>query len=118
MLGLGSFKRSQTIKTDTFHIDKYVDRWWKRHKLPEDPEEKEIRLEKERRQREEEEAQKGAHNAQALENAFEIDPSKVEKKWTVLEIDERVHQFIHELLMMGENDPAARNGVHLQEYMI
>ena len=104
MLGLGSFKRSQTIKTDTIHIDKYVDRWWKRHKLPEDPEEKEIRLEKERRQREEEEAQKGAHNAQALENAFEI--------------DERVHQFIHELLMMGENDPAARNGVHLQEYMI
>ncbi len=41
-----AFRRSQTLKTEYFHIDKYIDQWWKRNKLPEDPVEKEARLQK------------------------------------------------------------------------
>jgi hypothetical protein len=33
-------------------------------------------------------------------------------------VDERVHHFIHELLMLGEDDPAVKNGVHLHKFMI
>ena len=100
-----AFRRSQTLKTEYFHIDKYIDQWWKRNKLPEDPVEKEARLQKEKKQREEEEKEKGPIITDDVDNK--------ERVWKVAEVDERVHHFIHELLMLGEDDPAVKNGVHL-----
>ena len=43
---------------------------------------------------------------------------KKERVWTVSEVDERVHHLIHGLLMLAEDDPAVKNGVHLKKFMI
>tara|TARA_B110000285_G_C15054892_1_gene579015 strand:- start:123 stop:347 length:225 start_codon:yes stop_codon:yes gene_type:complete len=72
--------------------------------------EKEARLLKEKKQREEEEKEKGPIITDELD--------KKEKAWKVSAVDERVHHFIHELLMLGEDDPAVKNGVHLHKFMI
>jgi hypothetical protein len=105
-----AFRRSRTLKTEHFHIDKYIDQWWKRHKLPEDAAEKEARLLKEKQQREAEEKEKGPIITDGIDTK--------ERVWQVAEVDERVHHFIHELLMLGEDDPAVKNGVHLHKFMI
>jgi len=105
-----AFRRSRTLKTEHFHIDKYIDQWWKRHKLPEDAAEKEARLLKEKQQREAEEKEKGPIITDGIDTKARV--------WQVAEVDERVHHFIHELLMLGEDDPAVKNGVHLHKFMI
>lgn len=104
------FKRSKTMKTEHFHIDKHIDQWWKKQKLPEDLAEKEARLRKEKLQREVEEKEKGP--------IIRDEHEKKERAWKVSEVDERVHHYIHELLMLGEDDPAVKNGVHLHKFMI
>jgi len=105
-----AFRRSRTLKTEHFHIDKYIDQWWKRHKLPEDAAEKEARLLKEKKQREAEEKAKGPIITDGIDTKARV--------WKVAEVDERVHHFIHVLLMLGEDDPAVKNGVHLHRFMI
>ena len=34
------------------------------------------------------------------------------------EIDEKVHNLIHDLLILGEDDPIKKNAVHLKIHMI
>jgi hypothetical protein len=37
---------------------------------------------------------------------------------SVSEIDEKIHKFVHNLLMMAEDDPQSQHAVHLKESML
>ena len=93
----------------SYFIDKYIDIWWKKYDLPEEVEERNERIRKERILFDEKQKKKGTGDS-----LIGFQDSKFgRKKLKVREIDEKVHMFFHELLILGEDDPKQKNSVHL-----
>lgn len=89
------FKEILNVNKDNGHIKKYIDRWWTWNITK-------------------------AERIRIIRTAETDDstPSIIEKKLSIQQVDKKVHQMIHNLILMGEEDSLKKHRVHLKSHML